>query len=89
LGFDWIGAHAQDGNAELVEVFFCVAKLGRFNRSTGSVGFRVEEENDAVAGEVFERDWFAFVRWEAEGGGFGAYFEHWSFLRGDFKAYQE
>jgi hypothetical protein len=76
LGFDGIGAHAEDGDAELVEVFFCVAKLGRFNGSTGSVGFGVEEEEDALAGEVFERDWFAFVGREAEGGGFGADFEH-------------
>jgi hypothetical protein len=61
LGFDGIGAHAEDGDAELVEVFFCVAKLGRFNRSAGSVGFGIEEKEDALAGEVFERDWFAFV----------------------------
>jgi hypothetical protein len=53
LGFDGIGAHAEDGDAELVELFFCVTKLGRFDRSTGSVGFGVEEEEDALAGEVF------------------------------------
>ena len=34
LGIDGIGAHAQDGDAEVVEVFFCVAKLGRFDGST-------------------------------------------------------
>jgi len=39
LGFDGIDAHAEDGDAELVEVFFCVAKLGRFDRSTRGVGF--------------------------------------------------
>jgi hypothetical protein len=76
LGFDGIGAHAEDGDAELVEVFFCVAKLGRFDRSTGGVGFGVEEEEDALASEVFERDFFAFVGLEAEGGGFGTDFEH-------------
>jgi hypothetical protein len=70
LGFDGIGAHAEDGDAELVEVFFCVAKLGRFDRSTGGVGFGVEEEEDALAGEVFERERFAFVGLEAEGWGF-------------------
>jgi hypothetical protein len=53
LGFDGIGAQAKDGDAELVEFFFCVTKLGRFDRSTGSVGFGVEEEKDALAGEVF------------------------------------
>jgi hypothetical protein len=72
LGFDGISAHAEDGDAVFVEVFFCVAKLGRFNRSTGSVGFGVEEEKDALAGEVFQRDGFVFVGFQAEGGGFGA-----------------
>jgi hypothetical protein len=76
LGFDGIGAHAEDGDAELVEIFLCVTKLGRFYRSTGGVGFGVEEEEDALASEVFERDVFAFVGFEAEGGGFGTKFEH-------------
>jgi hypothetical protein len=53
LGIDGIGAHAEDGDAVLVEIFFCVTKLGRFDGSTGSVGFGVEEEEDALAGEVF------------------------------------
>jgi hypothetical protein len=61
LGFDGIGAHAKDGDAELVEIFFCVTKLGRFDRSTGSVGFGIEEEEDALAGEVLERHSFVFV----------------------------
>jgi hypothetical protein len=76
LGSDGVGAHAQDGDAELVEFFFCVAKLGRFDGSTGSVGFGVEEEEDALAGEVLKRDGLAVVGWEAKGGGFGANFEH-------------
>jgi hypothetical protein len=54
LGFDGVGAQAENGDAELVEVFFCVAKLGRFDGSTGSVGFGVEEEEDLLAGKVFE-----------------------------------
>jgi hypothetical protein len=53
LGFDGISAHAEDGDAEFVELLFCVAKLGRFDGSTGRVGFGVEEEEDALAGEVF------------------------------------
>jgi hypothetical protein len=76
LGFDGIGAHAKDGDAAFVEFFFCVAKLGRFDRSTGGVGFGVEEEEDALAGEIFEREFFAVVGLEAEGGGFGANVEH-------------
>jgi hypothetical protein len=76
LGLDGIGAHSEDGDAELVEFFFCVTKLGRFYRSTGSICFGEEKEEDALAREVFERDFFAFVGLEAEGGSFGTYFEH-------------
>lgn len=43
LGFNGIGAHAKDGDVELVEFFFCVTKLGRFDCSTGGVGFGVEK----------------------------------------------
>jgi hypothetical protein len=53
LGIDGIGAHAEDGDAVFVEIFFCVAKLGRFNGSTGGVGFGIEKEENALAGEVF------------------------------------
>ncbi len=74
--FDGIGAHAEDGNAELIELPLCVTKLGRFDGSTGSAGFGKEEEKDALAGEVFERELLAFVGFEAEGGGFGTNFEH-------------
>ena len=52
LSLDGIGAHAKDGDAELVEFWFCVTKLGRFYRSTRSVGFGEEKEDDAPAGEV-------------------------------------
>jgi hypothetical protein len=73
---DGIGAHAEDGHAEFVELPLCVTKLGRFDGSTGSAGFGEEEEKDALAGEVLERELLAFVGFEAKGGGFGAYFEH-------------
>lgn len=43
LRFDGVAAHAEDDHAELVELLFCVAKLGRFDRSTGGVGFRIEK----------------------------------------------
>ena len=39
LGLYGIGAHSKDGDAELVKVFSCVTKLGRFDRSTGGVCF--------------------------------------------------
>jgi hypothetical protein len=72
LGIDGIGAHAEDGDAEFVEVIFCVAKLGRFNGSTGGVGFGIEKEEDALAGEVFQRDGLVLVGFQVEGGSFGA-----------------
>jgi hypothetical protein len=72
LGFDGVGAEAEDGNTQLVEVFFCVAKLGRFDGSTGSVGLGIEEEKDALAGEVFQGEFAAVVGFQAEGWGFGA-----------------
>jgi len=75
-GFHGIGAHAENGDVELVELLFCVTKLGRFDDSTGSVRFGKEKKEDALAGEIFERDFLAFVGFEAKGGGFGAYFEH-------------
>ena len=74
--FDGIGAHADNGDIELVEFLLCVTKLGRFDRSTGSAGFGEEKEEDAPAGEVLERDLLPFVGFEAKGGSFSAYFEH-------------
>jgi hypothetical protein len=52
LGFDGIGAHAEDGDSELVELLFCVAKLGRFDDSTGGVGFGEEKKKHAMALEI-------------------------------------
>jgi hypothetical protein len=76
LGFDGIGAEAEDGDVKLVEIFFCVTKLGRFDGSTGGVGFGVEEEEDALSGEVGEGEDGAVVGFQGEVGGFGAWFEH-------------
>ena len=71
---DGISAHAEDGHAQFVELPLCVTKLGRFDGSTGSAGFGEEKDENALASEVFESDFFAFVRLKAEGGGVGAYF---------------
>jgi hypothetical protein len=54
-GLNGIGAQAKDGDAVFVEIFFCVTKLGRLDSSTGGVGFGIEEQEDAPAGEVLER----------------------------------
>jgi hypothetical protein len=58
----------------LVEFLLCVTKLGRLDGSTGSVGFGVEEEEDALALEISQRDKRVVVGFEAEAGGFGAEF---------------
>ena len=74
LRFDGIGAHAEDGYIVLVELVLCVAQLGRFDGSTGSVGFGVEEEEDAVALEISQGDKRVVFGFETEAGGFGAEF---------------
>lgn len=76
LCFDRIAAHTKDDHAKLIELLLCVAKLGRFRRSTGSVCFRIEKENDPFAEEVRERDLVAGVILQAKYGGFVACFEH-------------
>jgi hypothetical protein len=76
LGFDGIGTHAEDCNVELVEFFLCVTKLGRFDGSTGGVGFGIEKEEDALALEINQGDKFVIIRFETEVGSFGTDFQH-------------
>jgi len=76
LASDRIGACGKDGHFESVELLFCVAKLGRFDDSTGGVGFGEEEKQDALTLEVLERDGFVFVGLETERWGFVAGLEH-------------
>jgi hypothetical protein len=64
-----------------VELLLCVTKLGRFDGSTGSVGFGIEEEEDTLAFEITQGDEGVIIRFETEVGSFGADFEHWNFLR--------
>jgi hypothetical protein len=54
-GFFRIGTGTQNQHACFVEAFLCVAKLGRFSGSTGSIGLGKEEEDDAPAAEISER----------------------------------
>jgi len=81
LGFDRISAHAKDGHFELIKLLFCVAKLGRLDGSTGSVGLGEEEKQDLLALVIFERDGFVFVGLEAERVSFVAGLEHGSKFR--------
>jgi len=77
LGFDGVAAHAEDDYAKLIELLFCVTKLGRFNRSAGSVGLRIEKEDYAFAEMVGESNVVTGVVLQAERGGFVAEFEWW------------
>ena len=42
-GLHGIGAGSEDGDTQLIELRFCVTKLGRFDRSTRSIRFREKE----------------------------------------------
>jgi hypothetical protein len=55
LRFDGVGAHPEDGYAQLVKLFLCVTKLGRFDRSTGSIRFRIKKQHHALALEIAQR----------------------------------
>jgi hypothetical protein len=60
-GFFWVGAGADDSDIQLVELLFCVTKLGRFGRSTGGVGFWKEKEQYAFTAEIRKRQLAAVV----------------------------
>jgi hypothetical protein len=75
-GLQSIRAGSEYEHTELIELLFCVAKLGRFDRSTGSIRLRKKEEQDAAAFEVFQRKRLAAVGGECEFGSFVADFEH-------------
>ena len=51
-GLHRVGTGSENGDTELVELLFCVAKLGRFNRSTRSIRLGKKEEQDAAALEI-------------------------------------
>ena len=81
-GLHGIGASSEDGDTQLIELRFCVAKLGRFDRSTRSVCFWKKEEQHAAALEILKRELFAAVGGEGEFGSFVADFEHGLVLLG-------
>ena len=69
-----IGACAQDDNAAFVKFRFCVTELGRFDRSTRSVRFWEDKEDDAFPLVMAQVDFGTFVRVQGEVGGFVADF---------------
>jgi hypothetical protein len=52
LRFHGIAACAKDHHSKFVELLLRVAKLGRFDGSTGSVGLWKEKEDHALAAEI-------------------------------------
>jgi hypothetical protein len=52
LCFHGIGAYPKDNHTQLIELRFGVTKLGRFDRSTGCVGFWKEKEEHALAAQI-------------------------------------
>lgn len=71
-----IGAGAQYHHILLVEVLLCVAKLGRFGGSTGSVGFGKEKDDHAVVFEVLKRDFASGVGLQRKVRGLLSNFQH-------------
>jgi hypothetical protein len=61
LRFDGVAAHSQNNHPKVIELLFCVAKLGRFSRSTRSVSLRIEKQDDASTEKSGERDVVAGV----------------------------
>ena len=51
-GLHRVCAGSENGDTQLVELLFCVTKLGRFDRSTGSIRSWKKEEQDAAALEI-------------------------------------
>jgi hypothetical protein len=60
----------------MVELCFCVAKLGRFDRSTRRIRFGIKEYQQALTFEFVERNFFPFIGGEGEIGGFVTDLEH-------------
>ena len=52
LRFHGIAARAKDHHSKFVVLLLRVAKLGRFDGSTGSVGLWKEKEDHALAAEI-------------------------------------
>ena len=76
LSFHGLAAGAQNGYAQFVELLLCVTKLGRFCRSTGSIGFGEKEQDDALAAVVAQRNVIAVIRLQGEIRSLIAWLEH-------------
>ena len=76
LRFYGIPAGSQDNHIQLVELLLCVAKLGRFGRSTRGVSLRKEKQQHALAAKIRERHVFPVVSLHFEIRSLIASFQH-------------
>src|SRR5258707_13989135 len=56
-----VGAGSENGDTAQVKLLFCVAKLGRFDRSTGGIRLSKKEEQHAPALAILKRGAIAAV----------------------------
>ena len=75
-----VSGNAKYGKAGLLELCVCVAEPARLDRSTGSVRFRIEEEDERFPGEVAELHGFAVLVRQFKIRCFRAFFQHFGFL---------
>jgi len=75
-GFFRVRAHAQNRCVFQIESLLCVAKLGRFDRSTGRVGLGKEEQDNAFAAKIRQRYFFTLIGFQTEGRSLVTNFEH-------------
>jgi len=73
-----IGAYAKDLNILFFKGLLCVAKLGRFNGSTGSIGFWIEKEKGTFASQVSQRHFSSRIRLQTEIRSCVSSFQHFS-----------
>ena len=76
LGRFAVGAGTENHYIKFVEVLSGVTKLGRFGGSTGRVGLGIEKHDNALSGEVLQRDVFPFVGFQLKRGSLVSNFKH-------------
>ena len=68
LRFRSVGRYAKQHGARLLHLFVCVAEPASFDGSTRSVGAGIKVENDGLAAQVFQRDFFSVLVLQSEVG---------------------
>ena len=76
LRFHGIGARSHDRRICILKFLDCVAKLGRFVRSTRRICLRIKIQDQVFSPKISERHHLAAVVLHFEFGSFVAFFEH-------------